>query len=74
MVAKLVYLLASLTNSVNTYTKVDAIRFKKYYGYMIKNNRMKKISEIMLASNTVIEHLFDNHKYCDERWCEPKRK
>ena len=28
----------------------------------------------MLASNTVVEHLFDNHEYYDEWWCKPKRK
>ena len=67
VVAKPVYLLASFANGVSTCTKLDAIRFKKYYGYMIKTNRMKNISEIMLASNAVVEYLFDNHKYCDER-------
>ena len=74
VVAKPVYLLASLATGVSTCTKVDDIIFKKYYGYMIKTNRMKNISEIMLVLNAVVEHLFDNYEYCDERWCKPKRK
>lgn len=41
---------------------------------MIKTNRRKNISETMLASNAVVEYLFDNHEFCDEEWCKSKRK
>ena len=74
MATKPVYYLANLAKSISPCTKADAIRFKRYYGHMIKTNRMKNISETMLASNAVVEHLFDNHEYCDERWCKPNRK
>ena len=33
---------------------------------------MKGISETVQASKVVVEHLFDNHEYCDEKWCRPK--
>ena len=39
---------------------------------MIKTNRMKSISEIVRASKAMVEHLFGNHEYCDEKWCRPK--
>ena len=36
VVAKPIFLLADLPMSASTCTKVDAIRFKKYFGYTIK--------------------------------------
>ena len=33
---------------------------------------MESISEIVRASKAVVEHLFENHEYCDEKWCRPK--
>ena len=74
VVAKPVYLLALFSNGISTCTKVDAIRFKTYYGYMIKTYRMKNISVIMLASNSFVEYLFDSHEYCDERRYRSKTK
>ena len=43
---KLIYQLATSSNELSSCTKLDAMRFKKYFGYMIKTNRMKSISEI----------------------------
>ena len=39
---------------------------------MIKDNCSTIIDEIKVASKAVIEHLFNNHEYCDSRWCRPK--
>ena len=25
----------------------------------------------MTASKAVVEHLFDNHEFCDVKWCKP---
>ena len=72
VVAKPFYLLASLSKSQSTCTNVDAIRLKRYFGYMIKSNRMNEISEIVTASKAVVEHLFNKHMHCDEKWCRPK--
>ena len=71
VVAKPIYLLSSLSKNDWSFTKVDTIRFKDYFGYVIKSNRGKIIFEIMRASKTIEEHLFDNHEFCDERWCAP---
>ena len=73
VVTKPIFALANATKSQLACTKVDTIRVKKYYGYMIKNNRMKIIGEIKFVSKVVIEHLFNNHEYCDSRWCRPKK-
>ena len=68
VVAKPIYQLAGLYNKISICTKLDTMRIKKYSGYMIKTNRNKSISEIVGASKAVIEHLFGNHKFCDEKW------
>jgi len=69
VVAKPFFALANAPKSQSLCTKVDAIRVKKCYGYMLKNNCNKTIDEIKVASKAVIEHLFNNHEYCDSRWC-----
>ena len=33
----------------------------------------KTIEEIKVASKAVIEYLFNNHEYCNSRWCRPKK-
>ena len=71
VVAKPIFALAISLNSKYTCTKVDAIRIKKDYEYMLKTNRMKTIVEIKFASKASIEHLFNNNEYCDSRWCRP---
>ena len=40
---------------------------------MIKSNRMNEISEIVSASKAVVEYMFNEHMYCDEKWCRPKK-
>ena len=45
VVAKYIFTLAELLNSKSTCTKIDAVRVKKYFGYMIKTNRDRTISE-----------------------------
>ena len=66
VVAKSIYHLAISSNKLSSCTKLDVMRFKKYFGYMILKNRMKSISEIGRVSKAVVEYLFDCHTYCDE--------
>ena len=73
VVAKPFHLLVSLPKSQNTCTNVDTMRLKRYFGFMIRSNRMKEISGIVTASKVVVEHLFNEHMYCDEKWCRPKK-
>ena len=74
VVAKPLYALASLLNTQSTCTNVDTMRLKRYFGYVIKSNRMNELSEILTASKNVVEHLFNDHIYCDEKWCRPKKE
>ena len=44
VVAKPIFALAAAPKIKSSCTKVDAIRMKKYYGYVLKTNRMKDIA------------------------------
>ena len=48
-VIKYIFALAALPKIKSTCTKIDAVRVKKYFGYMIKTNRDRTISEIKIA-------------------------
>ena len=41
---------------------------------MIKTNHNSSISQIMTASKAVVEHLFDNHEFCDVKWYKPLKE
>ena len=41
---------------------------------MIKFNRNSSISQIMTVSKVVVEHLFDNHEFCNKKWCKPLKQ
>ena len=45
-------------------TKADSLRLKKYWGYMIKKNRGKKIEELSEASKVPLKHMFSSHDNC----------
>ena len=71
VIAKSIFNLDNASKKISSCTKIDAIRFKKYVGYMLKTNRNCSISEISKASKAVIEHLFDCHDFCNIAWCRP---
>ena len=45
VVAKYVFALAMLPKRKSTCTKIDTVRFKKYFGYMLKTNRDRTIAK-----------------------------
>ena len=49
-------------------TKADALRIKKYWWYMIKNNREKKIEDLSEASKVSLEKIFNCHENCIAEW------
>ena len=71
VIAKSIFNLANTSKKISSCTIIDAIRFKKYVGYMLKTNRNRSISEISNASKVAIGHLFDCHGYCNISWCRP---
>ena len=72
-VGKAVYTLAGLPQKDSKVTKDMASRLKLYWGAMLKQVRYlswerekETIRKKVLAP---VEHLFNEHKYCDEKWC-----
>ena len=72
-VGKAVFALASLPKRDSDVSKEIALRMKSYWGAMLKQVRYlkwdeenEKIKQRVLAP---LEHLFDNHTFCDEEWC-----
>ena len=45
-------------------TKSDVLRLKKFWGYMINNNRFFFPEELRHASKVPLEHMFKNHDKC----------
>ena len=41
---------------------------------MLKTNRKKSIEEICKAVEALIEHLFNNHEFCDQKWCHTNQR
>ena len=54
IIVKSIFNLANASKNIRSCTKIDAIRFKKYVGYILKTNRNRITSEISNASKTVI--------------------
>ena len=68
-VSKHFYKLASVPVGKSRASKNMAKRIKKNWGYMIRQNKGKSIEEFVKSSNAPLEHMFDNHVYCDPEWC-----
>ena len=51
---------------------IDATRIKRYTGYYIRQNRNKSIDEFIRNARAPIEHLFNNHEFCNLSWCWAK--
>ena len=72
-VGKSVYALATLPKKDSTVSKPLAERIKTYWGTMLKQIRYLKFEEeretIMKRVSAPIEHIFNNHLNCDEKWC-----
>jgi hypothetical protein len=51
-----------------TMTRMDVTRITKNFGYMIRALPAMKEEDYFAAGKAVLEHHFDNHKYCGA-WC-----
>ena len=54
-------------------SNADALRIKKYFGYMFNEGRWLTLEQFCQKSKAVVEHLFNCHEFCDPRWCLPSR-
>ena len=51
---------------------VDATRIKRYTSYYIRQNRELSLDKFVKNARAPIEHLFNDHTWCDESWCYSK--
>lgn len=73
VIGKRLYALAMLPNSVAPVDKIDAEKIKCCWGYMLSSLRtmdpIKDKKEIVRKAKAVLEHRFNNHRFCDKSWC-----
>ena len=69
--AKPFFALVALGKTSTQCTRVDAFRIKQWWGYMIKYYRKYPIETVRKAAKAVVEHLFNDHRFCDIKWCKP---
>ena len=51
--------------------KKDALRFKKNFGYLLKQCRNGTLENMETRAKAVLYHMFDEHMFCDSIWCKP---
>ena len=69
VIAKPFFALTSQGKSKTECTSVDAARIKRRWGHIIKMYRLSPFKRMKQAVKSVLEHLFDDHKYCGVKWC-----
>ena len=69
-VVKHFYKLASATVGVSRVNKLMAKRLKKNWGYMIRQSKLLSIEKFIENAKAPLEHMFGNHEYCKEEWCD----
>ena len=63
------YKIASAPVATSRVTPAMAKRLKKNWGYMIRQGKDCDIETFKNNAKAVLEHMFDNHKYCNSQWC-----
>ena len=73
VVARAIFALVKLRMKESECKNIDAQRFKRYFAYMLKQGRDGTLEDLMFRAKAVLEHLFNDHTYCDPKWCVPLR-
>jgi len=72
-VGKAVYDLASMSKKKSMVDNNLALRLKKYWSKMLQQVKKLDLEEdwkqIEKRVRAPIEHIFDNHEFCQEEWC-----
>ena len=62
----------SKTKAINRIKNIDTMRIKKYTSCYIVQNREGDFNKFVANVLAPIEHLFNEHSYCDAEWCWSK--
>jgi hypothetical protein len=69
---KAIFANVSETKTSQNIRKVDAMRIKKYTSFYIMQHRQGDLKKFVQNARAPIEHLFNEHAYCDASWCWAK--
>ena len=50
-----------------------AKQMKYYWGYFLKQNNSKSLEKMRNTLQTPLNHLCNNHNYCNSEWCGQKK-
>ena len=64
VMSKPLFAMTTKTKDPTKLKMIDAMRMEKYIGYYITQNMSNAIAPV--------EHLFDEHSFCDSSWCYSK--
>jgi hypothetical protein len=66
---KYLFRLANKNRSETECTKVDAERIKRNWSYCVHSGTDIPFDEFCTTMKAPLEHLFNNHDYCNAEWC-----
>jgi len=71
---KPIFAMISNTKDPDKYKTVNATRINRYTAYYIRQNRGRPLLEFVANAQAPIEHLFNNHTWCNSAWCWESRQ
>ena len=72
VMCKPIFAMVTNTKDPDKCKNVDATRIKRYTSYYIRQNRSRPLVEFVANAKAPIEHLFNDHSWCDASWCWSK--
>ena len=67
-----IYKMVSDTMDPRRCKKNDVNRLKKYCSCYVYQNRHLPLAEIVRKAKAPVEHIFNNHEWCNMEWCWAK--
>ena len=64
-----IFKMVTKTKDPNKCKQIDALQVKKYTGCCIYKNRDLPIDEFVAKAKAPVEHLFNDHEWCNKDWC-----
>ena len=72
VMCKAIFAMVSDTKDPDKCKTVDATRIKRYTSYYIRQNRSGPLLDFVANAKAPIEHLFNDHTWCNPSWCWSK--
>ena len=72
VMGKAIFKVVTKTKNPDEVRSIDALRWKKYFSCYVAQNKTKGLDTFINNANAALEHLFNNHTFCDSSWCWAK--